>query len=135
MTDQIRDPASEIRHLKVLVVCKDLFFTARIGETAKLTGAAVEFVRSPGELEPKLSGASFDLAIVDLTTQAWDYDAILATLKTVVPPLPILAFTTHVLAKTTQPYHSRCDRVVTKETFTQELPEILKNGITRNLTC
>ena len=119
--------------MKILVVCKDLFFTARIGETAKLNDAAVEFVRSPGDLESKLSGSRFDFAIVDLTTQAWDYEAIFGALKTVVPQLPILGFTTHALAKTTQPYHSRCNRVVTKETFTQELPEILKNGVVTKL--
>jgi hypothetical protein len=29
----------------------------------------------------------------------------------------------------THPLHARCTRVVTKETLTQELPELLKSGI------
>jgi hypothetical protein len=41
----------------------------------------------------------------------------------------VLAFTTHGLAATTKPWHARCDRVVTKETLTAELPEMLTQGI------
>src|SRR3990172_3836895 len=107
---------------RVLVVCKDLFFTARIGETAKLAGSAVEFARSTEELEAKLAGDPPEFVILDLTTRTWDYDSIFTTIKSNAAQLSILGFTTHVLAKTTQPYHGRCTRVVTKETFTQELP-------------
>ena len=113
---------------KVIVVCKDLFFTSRIGETAKLVGTSVEFVRQPSELADKLIDSTPRLVIVDLTTQGWDYEGIFTTLENRTRP-PILGFTTHALARTTQPWHSRCDRVVTKETFTQELPELLKNGL------
>lgn len=114
---------------RILVACKDLFFTARIGETARLTGTSVEFARSRDELEAKLAGGPSDFLILDLTTQDWDYAAIFAALERREPRVPVLAFTTHALAKTTQPYHGRCDRVVTKETFTQELPLILKSGV------
>jgi DNA-binding NtrC family response regulator len=114
---------------KALVVCKDLFFTTRIGETAKLAGTAVEFARSRDELEARLAGGPSDLVILDLTTQGWDYDAIFAALERREPRVPVLAFTTHVLAKATRPHHGRCDRVVTKEIFTQELADILKNGV------
>ena len=41
----------------------------------------------------------------------------------------MLAFTTHVLARQTQPWHARCARVVTKETLTQELPALLRDGV------
>jgi hypothetical protein len=47
-----------------------------------------------------------------------------------VPRVPVLGFTTHALARQTQPLHSRCQRVVTRETLTQELGSILKEGIT-----
>ena len=113
----------------MLVVCKDLFFTARIGETAKLTGASVEFARSSDELKTKLAGRAPELVIIDLTAQGWDFGSILGLLEKQDSPIPILGFTTHALAKTTQPWHSRCDRVVTKETFTQELPDILREGV------
>ena len=41
----------------------------------------------------------------------------------------MLAFTTHALARETQPWHARCARVVTKETLTQELPALLRDGV------
>ena len=115
--------------MSVLVLCKDLFFTARIGETGRLVGTAVEFVRRPEELESTLGKAAPELVIVDLTTPGWDYAGLFAVLERREPRPPILGFTTHVLAKATQPWHPRCDRVVTKETFTQELPDILRHGL------
>ena len=42
---------------------------------------------------------------------------------------PVLAFTTHALARETQPWHARCARVVTKETLTAELPSLLREGV------
>jgi hypothetical protein len=41
----------------------------------------------------------------------------------------VLGFTTHASAKQTQPLHARCRRVVTKETLTQELPALLREGV------
>ncbi|HLC42552.1 MAG TPA: hypothetical protein VJO34_13140 [Methylomirabilota bacterium] len=116
---------------KVVVICKDLFFTSRIGETAKLVGTSVEFARQPDELADKLIDSTPRLVIVDLTTQGWEYEEIFHALENQQARAPILGFTTHALAKTTQPWHSRCDRVVTKETFTQELPEILRSDRSR----
>ena len=63
---------------KVLVCCKDLFSTARIGETGKLVGTPVEFVRAPAELPARLGDPGPALVIVDLTAQGWDYDGLFA---------------------------------------------------------
>ena len=52
---------------------------------------------------------------MDLTTDGWDYEAIFTALERV--------------ARTTQPLHARCRRVVTKEALTQELPELLQRGL------
>ncbi len=114
----------------VLAVVKDLFFVARIRETARLTGTPVEFCRSPEDLKTRLaSGSAPGLVIVDLTTPGWDYEALFALLEAKAPRPPVLAFTTHALARTTQRWHARCDRVVTKETLTQELPNLLTQGV------
>jgi len=69
------------------------------------------------------------LAIVDLTTPGWDYGAFFDALEAARPAVPILGFTTHALARQTQPLHRRCTRVVTKETLTLELPRILSEGL------
>ena len=115
--------------MSVLAVCRDLFFTSRIGQTGKLVGTPVEVVQHPDHLLSRLGAARPNLAIVDLTTQGWDYGALFAALERHEPRLSVLGFTTHALAKATQPWHGRCDRVVTKETLTQELADILAHGL------
>ena len=65
---------------------------------------------------------------MDLTTSGCDYEAIFGALDRV-PAVPVLGYTTHALARATQPLHARCRRVVTKEALTQELPELLQRGL------
>jgi hypothetical protein len=114
---------------RVLAVVKDLFFVARIRETARLAGVPLEFARTADELEAAIP-AGARLVLLDLTG-GFDYARVFATLEAVEPARrpPVLAFTTHALARTTQPWHSRCTRVVTKETLTQELPTLLREGV------
>jgi len=64
-----------------------------------------------------------------LATAGWDYEAILGAIEGGAVRVPVLGFTTHALARQTQPLHGRCERVVTKETLTQELPRILREGV------
>jgi hypothetical protein len=112
---------------RVVAVVKDLFFVARIGETARLAGIPIEFARTVEALEATLASTP-RFVLVDLTG-GFDYDRVFAALGA--QRAPVLAFTTHALASQTQPWHARCDRVVTKETLTQELPSILENGVVR----
>jgi len=109
----------------VVAVVKDLFFVARIRETARLAGVPLVFARTPAELTAALA-ESPRMALVDLTG-GFDYGAMFDALDTARPP--VLAFTTHALAEHTKPWHARCDRVVTKETLTAELPQMLMQGI------
>jgi CheY-like chemotaxis protein len=114
--------------IRVLAAVRDLFFVARIGETARLVGTQVAFARSPAEAGAALDGPPPDLLIVDLTTPGWDYEVLFGAVEARAPRVPVLGFTTHALARQTQPLHSRCSRVVTKETLTQELGEVLRQG-------
>ena len=94
---------------RVLAVVKDLFFVARSRETARLVGVPLAFVKSPDELDLAL-GDRPRFVLLDLTA-GLDYDRILdAAARTQVP---VLAFTTHALARHTQAWHARCARVVT----------------------
>jgi hypothetical protein len=85
----------------------------------------VAFARDAAEIAREIERETPSLAIVDLTTPGWDYPALLDA----VGATPVLGFTTHVLARQTQPLHRRCARVVTKETLTQELGKILAGGV------
>jgi len=113
---------------RVVAVVKDLFFVARIRETARMVGTPLLFARTPAELTAAL-GEPAGLVIVDLTTRDLDHAALFQALEGVTPRPPVLGFTTHALARDTQPLHGHCTRVVTKDTLTQELPELLKTGV------
>jgi bacterioferritin (cytochrome b1) len=67
--------------------------------------------------------------MVDLTAQGLDLDAALAAVEAAGRPAPVLAWTTHALWRATRPLHARCDRVVTRETLTLELPELLRRHL------
>ena len=109
---------------RVLAVVKDLFFVARIRETARLAHVPLTFTRTLEELRSALPHARF--VLLDLTG-GFEYEAILAAAESA--RVPVLGFTTHALARDTQPWHARCERVVTKETLTQELPRLLQEGV------
>ncbi len=111
----------------MVAVVKDLFFVARIRETARLAGVPLVFARTPDELGSALAEPA-RLVLLDLTA-GFDYAALFAAVGTASPKPPVLAFTTHALASVTRPLHESCDRVITKETLTQELPTLLKEGI------
>ena len=110
----------------VLAVVSDLFFVARIRETGRLAGVRVEFARTPEQIETAL-GRRPRLVLIDLTA-GYDYERLFSALGGDRPP--VLGYTTHAMGRQTQPWHARCDRVVTKETLTQELPRLLKEGVT-----
>ena len=109
----------------VIAVVRDLFFVARIRETAKLAGVPLVFARTPEELTARLAEPA-RFVLLDLTA-GFDYEALFAAAEAA--GMPVLAFTTHAAARQTQPWHARCRRVVTKETLTQELPALLRDGV------
>ena len=109
----------------MLAIVKDLFFVAKIRETARLTGVPVRFVKTAEEVAAEVpAGARF--ALLDLTA-GLDYQAIFTSLG--LHRVPVLGFTTHAVARQTQPWHARCERVVTKEVLNAELPTLLRDGI------
>jgi len=108
----------------VIAVVRDLFFVARIKETARLTGVPLVFARTPEELTARLAEPT-RFVLLDLTA-GFDYETLFKTAESA--GASVLAFTTHAMARQTQPWHARCRRVVTKETLTQELPTLLREG-------
>jgi bacterioferritin (cytochrome b1) len=67
--------------------------------------------------------------MLDLTASSLDGDAALREIEAAGRPAPVLGWTTHVLWKETKALHARCDRVVTRETLTGELPELLRGYV------
>ena len=90
---------------EVLAVVKDLFFVARIRETARLAGVPLVIARTVDEVETSVNGPR--LLLLDLTG-GFDYARIFDAAERA--GVPVLAFTTHALARETQPWHARCAR-------------------------
>jgi hypothetical protein len=111
---------------RVVAVVRDLFFVARIRETARLAGVPLAFARTPDDLAGALATRP-RFVLLDLTG-GFDYARVFETVEAAGRP-PVLGFTTHALARESQPWHARCERVVTKETLTQELPALLRDGV------
>jgi hypothetical protein len=110
----------------VVAVVRDLFFVARIRETARLAGVPLQFARTSEELTAALLERP-RFVLLDLTG-GFDYARVFETVEAGGRP-PVLGFTTHALARQSQPWHARCERVVTKEVLTQELPTLLRDGV------
>jgi hypothetical protein len=111
---------------RVVAVVRDLFFVARIRETARLAGVPLEFARTPEDLTTALAVRP-RFVLLDLTG-GFDYARVFEIVQAAGRP-PVLGFTTHALARQSQPWHGRCERVVTKEILTQELPTLLRDGV------
>ncbi|MBI2462519.1 MAG: hypothetical protein HYV61_13700 [Candidatus Rokubacteria bacterium] len=109
----------------VLALVRDLIFSSKIGESAKAVGRPVAFARNVEEFRARL-GDNPGLVLVDLTAGGLDLDAALRTYEAAGRPAPLIGWTTHALWKATAPLHSRCDRVMTREELSQELPALLR---------
>ena len=109
----------------VVAYVRDLLFSSRIAETARRLGYPFRAARSLEDLQTALAGQP-GLVMLDLTASGLDLEAALRAVEDAGRPAPVLGWTTHVLWKTTKPFHDRCDRVVTREQLTEELPELLR---------
>ncbi|MBI3694709.1 MAG: response regulator [Acidobacteria bacterium] len=118
----------ENHHNRILAVVDDLFFAAKISETAKRAGVVVQFATTE---EAVLSFASQkpSLIIVDLNLNAVKPLPLIAKLKSH-PDLKrtsLLAFVSHVQGELKlKAQKAGCDMVLARSSFSQNLPQILK---------
>lgn len=112
----------------ILALVPDLLFSSRIAETARRLRYPLRVTRSLEDFDKALAEGP-KLIMVDLTARGLDAEAALRAVEAAGRPAPVLAWTTHTLWRTTKPLHGRCDRVVTKETLTAELPELLRRYV------
>jgi DNA-binding NarL/FixJ family response regulator len=112
----------------VLALVDDLFFTLKIGDTAKHLGLPVQFAASVPEFFGRLASARPVLVIVDLTLSSVDMADFFTHLISDLPQatVPILGYTTHADWKHTSPLHDKCTKVVTKDTLSRNLAELMQ---------
>jgi CheY-like chemotaxis protein len=115
----------------ILALVNDLFFTLKIGDTAKYLGVPVQFTAGAREFFAQLATTHPALIIMDLTLSGVDMAALLERLtddpqQTAVP---ILGYTTHADWKRTGPLHDKCTKVVTKDALSRSLAELIQQLI------
>jgi CheY-like chemotaxis protein len=112
----------------ILALVKDLFFTVKIEDTAKHLGLPIAFATSAQAFSDELRQTRPALVIADLTLTGLDLAALLAPLWADAPQaaVPVLGYTTHADWKHTGPLHDKCTKVVTKDTLSRKLPDLIR---------
>jgi hypothetical protein len=120
--------ATVIQRRPILALVADLFFTLKIGDTAKAVGWPIDFVGSAEECLDHFRKARPVLVIADLTLHGVDMGALFEELAAEAHQVmvPILGYTTHADWKHTSPWHDKCAKVVTKDTLSRSLAELIQ---------
>jgi CheY-like chemotaxis protein len=115
----------------ILALVTDLFFTLKIGDTAKSVGLPIQFAGSAEEFLESFQKTRPALVIADLTLNGIDVAALFEELAADAHQVtvPILGYTTHADWKRTGPLHDRCTKVVTKDTLSRSLAELMQQLI------
>jgi CheY-like chemotaxis protein len=117
-----------MRLMKVLAVVEDLFFTAKINESAKHAGIAIEFVKSEKDAIERAK-ASPALIIIDLNCHSIDPLKLVGTLKSdeETKRISLIGYLSHVQTELKlKAQQAGCDIVMPRSAFSQNLPQILK---------
>ncbi len=115
---------------KILALVEDLFFAAKIIETAKLVGADIEMVANGEALLRRSVEARPSLVIVDLNAPGAGRGEAIRQFKTNsgLATIPVIGFLSHVQVELAEAAtKAGCDRVLPRSKFTAELPRILRD--------
>ena len=125
---------------KIFVFVDDLFFQAKIQETARKLNVKVEFVKSESELQEKIKSNGEEkpsLIIFDLNNANAKPLTLIPKLKSKLKRgTSIIGFLSHVQGDLKQKAHEvGCDMVLPRSAFSQNLPNLLRrHGASEELT-
>jgi DNA-binding NarL/FixJ family response regulator len=114
-----------------IVLIDDIFFQAKLHETAKLTGVTLETVASGEQLVKSAAASPSALIIVDLNARQGAVEAIEQMGKSGEPgnPRRVIAFLSHVQADLAERARKAgCQEVMPRSKFTQNLAAILRGA-------
>ncbi len=112
----------------VLAFVDDLFFQAKILETARHVGVTVKAVTQPEALLAEAQQDSPGLIVVDLNARAGGIEAI-ERLRAVGVNLPVVAFLSHVRVDLAERAKAAgCSNVMPRSKFTKNLASILSQA-------
>jgi CheY-like chemotaxis protein len=112
----------------VLALVQDLFFAARIRETARQLGLAFEAVRDPADLAARAAASPPRIVIVDMSARAGDPAAAVRALRA--DPRTRGLFIVGYLFDAHEDLirvarEAGCDRVLSRGGLTKKLPDLL----------
>jgi CheY-like chemotaxis protein len=112
---------------RVLVVCDDLFFWAKIEGTARLMGVPVERVRDETAMEAALASGDVRRVLADLGSRAVDPLAWAPRWKQLLSPPELVGFVSHVDEATQQRARAAgFDQVLPNSRFSRTLGDWLR---------
>ena len=124
-------PASLEANSRIFAFIEDLFFMAKIQETAKKLNVKVEFVKSDKEMMDKMQQNGEEkpsLIIFDLNNASVKPLSLIPKLKSKLKKgTSIIGFLSHVQGDLKQKAHEvGCDMVLPRSAFSQNLPQLLR---------
>lgn len=114
---------------KVLAAVDDLFFSAKIAETARHLGVPVAIVPGFEEVLPRIRQEHPALVVLDLNSRRCRPLEVIRALKADpdLKAVPILGFLSHVQADLRQEAaEAGCDTILPRSAFSERLPDLLK---------
>jgi DNA-binding NarL/FixJ family response regulator len=114
-----------------IILIEDLFFQAKLHETAKLTGVTLETVTTGEQLLKSAAANPAALIIVDLNARQGPMDALeqLGKQGASGNPRRVIAFLSHVQTDLAERARAAgCEEVMPRSKFTQNLAAILRGA-------
>jgi DNA-binding NarL/FixJ family response regulator len=113
---------------QVVAMVDDLFFQAKMLETAKHLGVELRVCATPEALVAEAANDATRLAIVDLNARAKPLEAIVRMHATV-PGVPVIGFVSHVQVELAEAaLCAGCREVLPRSQFTRDLAAILERA-------
>ena len=124
-------PVNEDANSRIFAFIEDLFFMAKIQETARKLNVKVEFVKSDKDLMEKMHANGEEkpsLIIFDLNNASVKPLTLIPKLKSKLKKgTSIIGFLSHVQGDLKQKAHEvGCDMVLPRSAFSQNLPQLLR---------
>jgi DNA-binding NarL/FixJ family response regulator len=123
-------PARENAVSRIFGFVDDLFFQAKIQETARKLNVKVEFLKTEHDLAERIKQNGKEkpsLIIFDLNSSSVRPLSLIPKLKTKLKKTSVIGFLSHVQGDLKQKAHEAgCDMVLPRSAFSQNLPQLLR---------
>lgn len=113
---------------QVVALIDDIFFQAKMLETAKQVGVEIRTCATPVALDAEIAKGAPQLVVIDLNAQANPLDAV-ARVRAKGAEIPLIGFLSHVQVDLAERARAAgCGEVMPRSKFTQNLATILSRA-------